>query len=311
MDLIEQEFIYNQYENRINNILRNRINNNIINWNTINMSNIINISDFDIMNNNSHDNYISCIYCGEMIENTLNEYVNHILNSNHIESNINDNNYFINRLRNNEITFPPDININIQNNTIYLENFSNITELYKFIISNLSELELSILNETLISENYSEYNPLNQDLNSSQEYLDIIKNILINFEYLDNNGNLINTNKLDQNGLNELFYINRFNRFNNLDILDDNDFEYINEEDDLNNNSGLELENYSKEYLLSEESECSICLQTYKVGEKFNEMICAHKFCNKCCNLWFSKNLKCPLCNINLKLNKNNYEIEK
>lgn len=261
-----------------------------------------------IENNISMNEFITCSYCNESIENNLNSYISHIIEKNHIVNNMNNNIYYINRLLNFNIDEGDEEdegddegdnddeeegvnNVLYQSNRniINIENFQNISQLYKFIISNLSELELSILNELLVSENFGEYDPQNDDINDSQECLELIKVCLIDFNYLDINGNLINSNRLNQDTLQEIFYVNGVNRFN------DNDFE------DLIENQGLDLNIYSTKYKITTDVECAVCLDVFKDGNEFNKMHCNHEFCSKCANQWFSKNNKCPLCNVNLK----------
>jgi hypothetical protein len=51
----------------------------------------------------------------------------------------------------------------------------------------------------------------------------------------------------------------------------------------------------------SSDNECSICLDTIKVGEFEKTLICKHSFHKKCIDRWFKKdNDSCPMCRLNI-----------
>jgi hypothetical protein len=44
------------------------------------------------------------------------------------------------------------------------------------------------------------------------------------------------------------------------------------------------------------EDKCSICIDTFKVGEFHRKLSCNHCFHKKCIDSWFKKKNECPLC---------------
>lgn len=58
----------------------------------------------------------------------------------------------------------------------------------------------------------------------------------------------------------------------------------------------------------SEQEECAVCLDHFKVGENLVNLPCAHRFHSKCLLPWLQTNAHCPCCRItifseNLQLN--------
>ena len=41
---------------------------------------------------------------------------------------------------------------------------------------------------------------------------------------------------------------------------------------------------------------CSICLEDYKINDKYFHLECSHKFHENCLKLWLSQNNTCPIC---------------
>jgi hypothetical protein len=41
---------------------------------------------------------------------------------------------------------------------------------------------------------------------------------------------------------------------------------------------------------------CCICLEDYKINEKYFHLECNHKYHEKCLKLWLTKNNTCPIC---------------
>ena len=62
------------------------------------------------------------------------------------------------------------------------------------------------------------------------------------------------------------------------------------------------IEQYGCKITITEEIECSICLNNYEIGSEFYNMKCMHSFCKICAELWFESRSFCPLCKTNLKL---------
>ena len=46
--------------------------------------------------------------------------------------------------------------------------------------------------------------------------------------------------------------------------------------------------------------ECPICLDEFQNNDDIRLLICSHKFHKKCIDLWFNKQLNCPMCKSNL-----------
>ena len=95
------------------------------------------------------------------------------------------------------------------------------------------------------------------------------------------------------------------NMYNNMDTdMRDNSFENL-----LTNIGNLDIglgrdniEQYGCKITITEEIECSICLNNYEIGSEFYNMKCMHSFCKICAELWFESRSFCPLCKTNLKL---------
>ncbi|KAL1364236.1 hypothetical protein HN51_012398 [Arachis hypogaea] len=61
--------------------------------------------------------------------------------------------------------------------------------------------------------------------------------------------------------------------------------------------SGSRRFNWSKlRWKASEQEDCAVCLELFKVGETLMHLPCAHKFHSKCLNPWFENNSHCPCC---------------
>lgn len=46
----------------------------------------------------------------------------------------------------------------------------------------------------------------------------------------------------------------------------------------------------------SEQDECAVCLEQYKLGDKLMHLPCAHRFHSRCLIPWLDKNQHCPCC---------------
>ena len=92
---------------------------------------------------------------------------------------------------------------------------------------------------------------------------------------------------------------------NNMDTdIRDNSFEnLLTNIENLDIGLGREnIEQYGCKIAITEEIECSICLNNYEIGSEFYNMKCMHSFCKMCSEVWFESRSFCPLCNTNLKL---------
>ena len=58
---------------------------------------------------------------------------------------------------------------------------------------------------------------------------------------------------------------------------------------------------YGSKIQILDNTQCSICLDTYSTNSVFYKMICTHEFCELCAERWFSVKCKCPICNQNLQ----------
>ena len=95
------------------------------------------------------------------------------------------------------------------------------------------------------------------------------------------------------------------NMYNNMDTdIRDNSFEnLLTNIENLDIGLGREnIEQYGCIIAITEEIECSICLNNYEIGSEFYNMKCMHSFCKMCSEVWFESRSFCPLCNTNLKL---------
>lgn len=321
----------NEQNNEQNNTMNNEDNS------IYNILNIINNVTSIMMNNDDQDiehfeEYIECSYCGQLIDNDLNSYINHIVSSNHIPNNINRNNYYINRL----------INPN-NRESIFDRSRENKIESYVNIINGLNDTELNLLNENLNIGGYDNFDAENQDLLNSQEYIEVIKDNLIlmgylnvesssneyspldydssvideedfrdiyNYLYPENRNRNSNSNLMNLPDLSNIPFNNFSNRLiardenlhrnfeeflmvNGMNRFQDSDFDDIKEE-------GLSLDLYSREYKIQEVTRCHICMEDHELETSFNEMVCKHSFCHRCSGEWFKDNNRCPLCNVNL-----------
>lgn len=69
-------------------------------------------------------------------------------------------------------------------------------------------------------------------------------------------------------------------------------------------NHGLaNIDDHSKIQSICEFSHCTICADNYDVGTKFRIMTCGHKYCVDCAEKWFSRCVRCPLCNHEFETN--------
>ncbi|KAK4369876.1 hypothetical protein RND71_009351 [Anisodus tanguticus] len=53
----------------------------------------------------------------------------------------------------------------------------------------------------------------------------------------------------------------------------------------------------------SEQDECAICLDQFKIGDNLMQLHCAHKFHSKCLVPWLESNAHCPCCRMAIILN--------
>lgn len=47
-------------------------------------------------------------------------------------------------------------------------------------------------------------------------------------------------------------------------------------------------------------TECIICLENYKIGDKISILSCEHFYHKKCLNEWLKKKEECPLCRVEI-----------
>jgi hypothetical protein len=58
-----------------------------------------------------------------------------------------------------------------------------------------------------------------------------------------------------------------------------------------------DINSFGMKITLTSNTECTICLETYNIGNEFYYMKCGHIFCLNCTEKWFKLNSKCPICN--------------
>jgi hypothetical protein len=62
-----------------------------------------------------------------------------------------------------------------------------------------------------------------------------------------------------------------------------------------------DLKNHTLKYLLRENTECAICLETYLQGSCMRKIKkCSHSFCVDCIDAWLRNNRTCPNCKCNI-----------
>ena len=59
--------------------------------------------------------------------------------------------------------------------------------------------------------------------------------------------------------------------------------------------------NYCLTANATEESECSICLETIEIGSQTTRLPCIHMFHAECISKWIVENPQCPVCQHNIK----------
>ncbi|KAG9142188.1 hypothetical protein Leryth_007630 [Lithospermum erythrorhizon] len=52
----------------------------------------------------------------------------------------------------------------------------------------------------------------------------------------------------------------------------------------------------------SEQEECAVCLEQFKIGETLKHLPCAHRFHSKCLVPWLDTNAHCPCCRMRISI---------
>jgi hypothetical protein len=271
-------------------------------------------------------NEFDCGYCDDIIHNNLNDYLRHIVNNNHIQEQINSNNYLRN-LNQDQVQYE---NERINQDQVQNESFDVSLDDIVTFLDFLTEDAMIPINNTLNDIGYENFDSEYQDLNDSQEYkrnlLEIVQDIygnpiIIPMTHLNNRINdNININTINNNLLrtiNELSQVNGVNRFvepvpmpiNNNDYNNNDGNDSYDDDDDDNDQynpirrNGLELSEHSTEYEIKVDTYCNICLETHKAIDKhkYNILLCMHQNCHDCTKNWFKKNVVCPTCKIDLR----------
>jgi hypothetical protein len=232
---------------------------------------------------------IECNYCGENIKSNI--YLSHIRNcsSNYCNEYFND--YYSDELNNNDA----------------VENLHSRDTNRKFTENEIDRINLELQDTGII------FNEDDSELIIDGEVSNIIDNIL---EDDDDDEEDSEDDQDEQNNINNIEYEIALERLT-IDANLRNRNQNINRENILElfrefNNSleigiGLSnIKNYSEPTILSENTDCSICLYDYEKGVEFNKMLCNHCFCKECSLKWFNNNVKCPLCNRDLRQFKKN-----
>lgn len=90
-----------------------------------------------------------------------------------------------------------------------------------------------------------------------------------------------------------------------LDVMEDEDFDYYNYYSNLCEMIGYEtigITDIDKYVPVIEQPEsdlkCPICLETFEENKRTfrRTKLCKHEFCNECSITWFGKHKKCPVC---------------
>ena len=59
----------------------------------------------------------------------------------------------------------------------------------------------------------------------------------------------------------------------------------------------LEEIEFNEQFKNQEEIRCTICLESYAIGDKISYLPCAHLFHSSCIKNWIRIKNKCPICN--------------
>lgn len=279
------------------------------------------------------DDEISCDYCREIVDNDLNSYLQHIIDSNHIQEQININNDMVNSLQEQEQdqdqVQQPNVNQNYDSQQVNL----TVEDVVDFV-SHLTPHALEAINDSLACNGYPDFDPESVDQNESQEYRQNLLNYVteqygnpvivpldhLNIDRIAHDSGIENAPPLNDpnmppfmNSLNEAIQaymqVHNGNRFANIipqlqqdDYDSEDDSEGTNDYSPIRRN-GLELSEHSTEYEIGIDTTCGICLETYKAVDKtkFNILLCMHQYCNECTKKWFSRNVICPNCKTDLR----------
>lgn len=278
------------------------------------------------------DEQIACDYCGEMVDNDLNSYLQHIIDSNHIQEQININNAATGSIQEQEQAQQPNVNQNDDSQQVNI----TVDDVIDFV-SNLTPNALEVINDSLTDDGYPEFDPESVDQNNSQEYRQNLLNyviaqygnpVVVPLDHLNMN-RIMHDSGVDNtppplnnpnmppfmNSLNAAIQaymqVHNGNRFANIMPQlqqDDYDSEDNSDSEDADGYSpirrtGLELSEHSTEYEINVDTTCGICLETHKAADKakFNILLCMHQYCNECTKKWFSRNVICPNCKTDLR----------
>jgi len=62
------------------------------------------------------------------------------------------------------------------------------------------------------------------------------------------------------------------------------------------------IDRLPKEQVIGGGDECAICLEDFCDGEELIRLPCLHRFHSSCCRNWLTRQSKCPLCNLDVKI---------
>lgn len=109
-----------------------------------------------------------------------------------------------------------------------------------------------------------------------------------------------------------LTFLILMNQYYNLEYNDDfNTYDYYLELCETIGNYEVGIDDLDKYMPKIETNEkCIICLESFEENPREFRKIhkCSHIFCDSCCNQWFKKSKKCPLCMQEVQISSNAIE---
>ena len=159
---------------------------------------------------------------------------------------------------------------------------SNITRYLNSYTYRERRNTLNVPSDNYILDNINRRLNLNSRLDSVRPYT--FNSTYISNSNLPRNRILVNRNINSYNGLNNNsdIFINRFNNSSNSI------------ENTLSKTSEFVVNNSRID------KNCSICLNSYKQGDKVRILPCMHYYHSSCIDNWFHESTKCPICQLDL-----------
>jgi hypothetical protein len=144
-----------------------------------------------------------------------------------------------------------------------------------------------------------------EDLENGRRFIQQINEIID--QYLENSGMF--EFDIDENGPFSSSFLRLGVSFDSSLYQDIHEFIFNNQGDNTNsfeNRNSVDINEFAiDEVTEKSENECSICINTYEVGDVFITTKCKHMFHYECLQQWVSDHSECPNCRCDLS-NVNN-----